>query len=247
MERFKSNLLKKYRSKYMKNLVETSPIFHDETTQIYRGLKNGKWDLSGINGRLLEGRIGEIKFGKNLFFGKLFKYMGDHDLYTFTTDDYTFNYSSIDFQSDFGVAVDVKMLGPTAIRMQRFASGREHMECVFNIEDIDKYLNSAKYPFLLMYNDHTFYNNCHTMFVDLRTAYDVKDIVDSLFKVKIEKNNHYVYRINIEYMSSDNQKTHYLLNHQEFAQFVINCYNELDDQDLICKYNELAKTAGYLI
>ena len=246
MEKFKRSLLNKYRSRYMKDLVNQSPMFNNPDTQIYQGLLNHKWDLSGINGRLLEGRIGEMKFGLNPFFGRLFKYMGDHDLYTFTTDDWSFNYSSIDFMSNFGVAVDVKMLGPTATRRQRFASGEDHLECVFNIEDIHKYLQSAPYPFLLMYNDHAYYGNCHTIFVNLKAAYELRYTIDSIFKVKIEKNNHYVYRVNIEYTSKDNQKMHFLLNHREFAQFVINCYHNLDNKEEIERYNQYARLAGYL-
>ena len=245
MEQFKNYLLNKYKSDFMHNLIETSPIFNNENIQIYQKLKNHEFDLNGIEGRLIEGRIGEIKFGENLFFGKVFKYMGDHSLYELTTDDFNFNYTSIDFKSDFGIDVDIKLLGPTTIRTEKFASGRNHRECLFDTKDINKYLNMSERPFLLMYSDKPYYDDCHTIFVDLRLAYEKRNIIDSIYEIKLYTKNKSVYRINVEYDSQDNQRYHFLLNDKEFAKIVSSQYKAKHGMFKNCLCNVYAKAAGY--
>lgn len=254
MHWLQKELLQKYCSEYMQKLINNSPIFKDPATNIYKYvqmLDKNKTDRKCK--ALIEGRIGEISFSKNYFFGSVFTYNGDVNVYTFTRNNPNIDYSSIDFSSRFGVGVDVKMLGSTSIRYFRLKNGKTTVrEAAFNDKEINHYLNTCNNPFLLIFSDTPFFNafdHCygHYMFVNLREAYNHMNDCDTMdTKYMNGRDNwHNTYRINLEYFGEANKQYKYLLNILEFFNYVRSMYHIYDSENAYI-YDACAKMAKFI-
>ena len=254
MHWLQKELLQKYCSEYMQTLINNSPIFKDHTTGIYNYVNNLRPEQADRKCKaLIEGRIGEISFSKNYFFGSVFKYNGDVNVYTFTKNHPNVDYSAIDFSSRFRVGVDVKMLGPTAIRQFQLKNGKTAVrEAAFNDREINHYLSTCENPFLLIFSDTPFFSafdHCHGhyMFVNLREAYNHMNDCDTMDTKYMNGRDgvHNTYRINLEYFGEANRQCHYLLNILEFFNYVRSMYYLYDEENAYI-YDVCAKMAKFI-
>ena len=258
MNKLQESLLNKYHSEYMQRMINKSPIFNYTTTQIYE-YANNMYVSEGYSKEkaLMEGRIGEIVFGEHKFFGSVFKFNADVNLYTLTRNVPDFNYGKIDFSSRFGVDVDVKMIGPTSMRFAVLSNGTELVrEIAFNESEIQRYLNESVCPFLLIFSDNPFFeieypdkpsHPIHHMFVDIRKAYNYKILCDTMDKFEMcgHSGRHMTYRLNVEYFGKANQFAHYLFTAKEFFNFIRGRYIKYDN-GLANTYDNLARIAGLM-
>lgn len=254
MHWLQEELLQKYHSEYMQILINRSPIFTDKTKGIYKYVHNLEREKVGRKCKaLIEGRIGEISFSRNYFFGNIFKYDGDIDVYTFTINHPMIDYSAMDFSSSFNVNVDIKMLGPTSIRKFILRNGRMPVnEAAFNEKEINKYLSRCENPFLLVFSDIPFFSafeRCHGhyVFVNIKKAYEYMNYCDTM-DMKYMKGHdgwHNTYRINLEYFGEANMQYHYLLNISEFVNYVRMMYYQYDTEHAKA-YDLCAKMAKFI-
>ena len=203
----KQKLLNKYQSNFMKNLVNTSPVFNDPTMPLYNHALHPQ---NTFEERLIEGRMAELDFFESDLRRNYFTYVGDKSIYALNEKDKNFEYERIDFDSIYNVGIDVKIV---TVKEITFSDGWAHDECMIRKRDILRYNKQVSFPFVLAYCDCDFFTqDLNTIFIDIKTLlrYHKEHSLINMFKL----NNEDFCRINIDYYA---QPIKYLYTMDDFS------------------------------